>query len=363
MNGIRKTTLGQGIALMLCVILQACSPTAPIPQEIIPSTGATAQPAYEMTDLPTQTGSVVASATATEQPAPPTPTIQHLSMPDNPVYIASQVASDCTMGYTYEIGQAAQIFTACDAWSINYLERPVQNETFNYIPALDIESAQFGANGLWYFGKIMVHDGSLPGGGLPLVYFFEIDTNFDGRGNYLISVENLSQEATDWTVSGVRVWQDTNNDVGSTTSIRADDSSTGDGYDQLVFDQGSGADPDLVWARRSPDDANVIELAFKPALLNGGASFSWWAWAFLGNLAPSSFDLVDGNSEIYQMDNTCTVGFNGNPLGFPNQCSAFQPAATSVPTQSPFICVQPPKPSPDSCWIWEAANCKWTCYN
>jgi hypothetical protein len=360
MNTIRKSTLM--IVLMLCVIMQACSPGLVDPVVTLPPASATTRPTDEPTVLPAQAEPVAVSATATQQPATPTP-IQHLTMPDKPVYIASQVVQDCTMGYTYETGEAAQIFKPCDDWAINYLERPFQDGNLNYIPSLDIEFANFGASGLWYFGKIQVHDGSLPGDGLPVVYFFELDTNFDGRGNYLVSVENLPLTATEWTVSGVRAWQDTNNDVGSKTPVRTDATNTGDGYDKLVFDQGSGPDPDLAWARRSMNAANIIEFAFKPALLQNSNSFSWWAWALQGELAPAKFDLVDGNSDLYQMDNTCTVGFNGNPRWFPNQCSVFKPTPTLVPTASVFVCIQPPKPYEDSCWIWEAAKCKWTCYN
>jgi hypothetical protein len=204
-----------------------------------------------------------------------------------------------------------------------------------------------------------LHESGLPGDGQSLFYLFELDTNFDGRGNILISVENLPLTDTAWTVAGVRAWQDTNNDVGSQTPIRADAARSGDGYDTLLFDQGAGPDPDLAWARRSPEAENSVEFAFKPALLNNDNTFSWWAWDLLGGLDPSQFDLVDGATEAYQVDNTCTVGFNGDPMGFPNQCKSMLP--TPTPTPEPLGCVQPPQPARD--YYWDPVNCKWMQYN
>ena len=54
----------------------------------------------------------------------------------------------------------------------------------------------------------------------------------------------------------------------------------------LIFDQGVGTDPDMVWARRSLTKS--IEFAFKPTLTDGDVRFAWWAWAFQGTIDPLS---------------------------------------------------------------------------
>jgi hypothetical protein len=346
-----------GTVFLVCLVLQACSSQAPVPNN---------EPSSSVGTTPSQ--AIAIDATEVHQPTQvstqASAIIQHLVQPGDPKYIDTQIIHDCTLGYTYALGQPAKVIKSCDAWKINILERPMAAGTNNYLPFLDIESAQFGADTDWYYGKVRIYESGLPTEDSPLYYLFELDTDFNGRGDFLLSVQDLPMNQITWTVNGVRVWQDINGDVGSQTAIRADTGSTGDGYDALLFDQGVASDPDLIWVRRSPAANNTIEFSFKPSLLGGDPSFSWWAWSFLGQLDPAKFDIVDTVSDAYQLDNTCTLGFNGDPIGFPNQCKTFQPSPTPPPASNPLTgCVKPPRPNPDSCWIWEADKCQWTCYN
>lgn len=45
----------------------------------------------------------------------------------------------------------------------------------------------------------------MPDDGADVTYFLELDVDQDGRGDYLIGVTNLSLDASEWTVEGVRV--------------------------------------------------------------------------------------------------------------------------------------------------------------
>jgi hypothetical protein len=102
----------------------------------------------------------------------------------------------------------------------------------------------------------------------------------------------------------------------------------GDGYDTILFAEGISADPDLVWARVSPSDPAVAQLAYKPALAKGNDTYLWWAVADNKLKDPSMYDyndqytLAEAGSPIAglveypvkavsEIDNTCSwsVGY------------------------------------------------------
>jgi hypothetical protein len=134
--------------------------------------------------------------------------------------------------------------------------------------------------------------------------------------------------------------------VGHNTPVRSDPPQTGNGYDELVFDQGKGADPDLAWARVASTKPNEVWFAFKSSLIQNSGEFLWGAWAQNGGLHPDWLDYNDHFThdqagsplpginqypmkELAEMDNTCrwTVGFT--PLG-----------------NEPGLCPLPPTPTP-----------------
>ena len=340
------------LLLASCTALPVEEPTLDSPPTGFPQ-AATDAPVFTptVTTTPTPGLSAVPQDTGT-----PVAVVEHVTSPGNPGYLDTQLVRDCSQGYAYETYNTVSLIRGCDSWGINYLERPFPPDLGNYLGFLDIELAQFGSSGGWFFARMRVYDAAFLEDGNSLYYLFEMDQGFDGRGDILIVVENLPLDATQWTVTGVRVWQDINGDVGGEKAIRSDASASGDGYETLLFDQGQGSDPDLVWARRSPNSPKSIEFAFKPSLLAGDESFLWWGWAFLGNFDPASFDLVDRYTELYQLDNTCSMEFNGSPQGFPNGCRAIQP----TPTPSP-ACIKTPNPGPG--WIWFPDKCRWELWN
>jgi len=284
-----------GIVLLLCLVLQACGTPAPMPTASAP--------------LPTSTQAPPTAAPATStptQPAPPTPTpeptkIQHVTKPPEPAYLDSQTTIDCTLGRTFVSDLPVVIPASCDNPLLYYIERPVVTESKNYLPYLDIGQARLGSNRDWVFAKIDLYDDSKPTGIGDIYYFFKLDLNLDGRNSNvkLISVKNLSQDSIFWTVNGVQAW------------------SSVDGTLTPFFDAGVGADPDLIWARRSP---KAIELAFKLTIFPDPARFAWTAWTYQGALKPFDIALSVYPSDVYQIDNTCAWGFNVSAYGLINHC-------------------------------------------
>ncbi len=291
------------VGVVLLLILQACGTSPASPTGISPQPTET-QPApviATLTSIPTQL------PTPNQPPTPtltPTPTqIQHMTRPGEPSYIPDQITADCSLGKTIVPAQPIHIPKACDNTIDDFIERPVTTDLQTYFPYLDIWQAQFGANRNWLFAQIRVFNAVSPTVTTDLYYFFKLDLNFDGRNSnvVVVSVKNLPIDLISWTVDGVQAWSDV------------------DGTISTVFDQGVGADPDLVWARRSP---NMIEMAIKPSILNlnGPSRFAWSAWAYQGTLAPPDIVLKAVTPDLYQIDNTCVRGFNGISSGLISNC-------------------------------------------
>ncbi len=201
----------------------------------------------------------------------------------------------------------------------------------------------------WLFFRIDLFGAGFPNDDSPFTYYFELDTNQDGRGNYLIAVTNLDLYTTDWSVTGVKVYLDRNGDVGGRTAIRPDGSSNTDGYDTLIFEAGLGDDSDLAWARHNPSHANQIEFALKKALVGDQANLMWWAGAMMGAFDAQGFDLVDSTSEdtLYAIDTTCGW-FLGQEMSYNIRKCYIAPE----PTQGPSNPSQPARrclcPTPSS---------------
>jgi hypothetical protein len=122
-------------------------------------------------------------------------------------------------------------------------------------------------------------------------YAIELDLDRTGAGEYLIVVDNPA--SGEWTTQGVRVYKDGNADIGGVDPVKADSAGAGsDGYETLLFDQGSGDDPDLAWVRLDPNDPVSFQVAFKQALLGGVDKYTAGLWAGT-TLDPALFDYND----------------------------------------------------------------------
>jgi hypothetical protein len=163
------------------------------------------------------------------------------------------------------------------------------------------------------------------------MYGVEFDTNRDGRGEFMIW--GASPAGGAWTTDGVQVWKDSNHDVGGPTPVQSDAPWTsGDGYDQNLFNGGQGADPDLAWIRKGTA-ANTVELAFKYSAIGSSAQFFWNALADAGTRNPGWLDYNDHFTQdqagsplieltdfyplkqLFALDNTCRDYYGFTPAG------------------------------------------------
>jgi hypothetical protein len=296
-------------------LLNSCS--APAVQA---GTGAAASPQSSAGSSPTSTSANIP--------------VTHAMIPAEPVYMVDQIAKDCNTGARLLPGSTNVITDGCDYWNRIWLERPAASSGGAYEPALDILWSQAGKSDPWIYLKVKVDDlSNMPQG---FKAGFELDTNLDSRGNYLLFVQQPT--STSWSTDGVQVWQDTNGDVGGSQPFHYD-TAKGNGYETKVFDSGSGTDPDLAWARISPSDPNVVEFALKASLLPNQNIFGWWAWVGLDSVTPSSFELVDHDQDgqTWSVDNTCSWVFGQKPAAgeLANQCAIVLPTPTVTPTNLP----------------------------
>jgi hypothetical protein len=105
----------------------------------------------------------------------------------------------------------------------------------------------------------------------------------------------------------------------------------GDGYDELVFDEGNGDLTDGAWSRIRSGDAKTVELAFKLEMLGSPRFYAMGAWAGT-SVDPAMFDYHDHMThiqagspnpgyEVYplkdmaEIDNTCRLAVGFAPTG------------------------------------------------
>jgi hypothetical protein len=239
-----------------------------------------------------------------------------------------------------------------DVYPLNRLERPFTQD-MTYLPNVDIVRFRLSSDDAWYYIFIELI-GSNPNDPLNIDYGVEIDQNKDGFGDILVWAH--PPYTSDWTVTGVSVYTDTNHDSAGVSPLQSDAPFSGNGYDTVIFDQGKGQDPDLAWVRIDPKNANVVEFAFKKSL--PGKAFMWGVWADALIKNPSMFSYNDrytiaeaGSPQkdnsyyplkaLYAMDSTCRATFGFKPTGYePLICP---PITQPAPTKQP----QPPGATPN----------------
>lgn len=294
------------------------------------------------TNTPTLPSIIVQSPTDTPMPpteAPPTPEPTptntpapvHVEWPDGPTEPNTFVTDPSTKGYADKRNAIADLFLN------NIYERPYTREVMDYLGHLDIKRVELQVGGKWVYA-IFFLEGEPPVGSTA-TYAIEIDKDEDERGDWLIV--GVVPPSSEWTTDGVRVYQDSNEDVGGLTPMLSDEPvEDDDGYDDLVFDQGYGEDPDAAWIRRDPDNPTRVQLAFKYDIINRDKRFYWGGVAEEGENLPAWFDfndhltLEDAGSpfkkSIYYpvqglsaVDSTCryTYGFDP-PGGYAGLCGA-----------------------------------------
>ena len=265
------------------------------------------------------------SVPPTETAVPPTPTVTHLLRPASGVVPPEQYfLSDVQSGGTNEVKRAE----AGDNYGRNRFERPFTPVAMTYRPDLDIIRADISSDNTWYYFTITLYGVAVGASEGPLTgpYGIELDRDSDGRGDMLIVAPAPS--VGDWTTDGVQIWTDANDDVGGLTPMNSDPPSTSlNGYDTLLFNQGSGADPDSAWVRLAEIEDIGIQFAVKQSAV-GDPSFLWGAWADSGVDRPEWLDYNDhfteaeagslqssSLSQVAAVDNTCRMYFGFSPTG------------------------------------------------
>lgn len=334
--------------LMLAVILSACG----LPVQSDPGTSqtlvalaftqtsvaeetnmeATDEPTEEMIEAPTEE----AAMEPTEEPV----VITHEMVPTNPDYITK---------WFYDTNSSSNAsaggVTGGDDYVANLFERPFTESEMVYRPDLDITKTEISSDANFIFVNLILSGENLAGG-LPGTYGVELDFDRDGRGDLLVLASN--PQTGDWSIDGVGVFKDSNNDVGGATIIRPDSGYSGDSYDTALLSPDVLDDPDLAWSRYTAGNAPTVTLAFKKSLVEGGGTFVWGVWAGESLLTPDNLDLHDHITKdaagspypshadyplaaLNLVDNTCreTYGFEAtSPI--PGLCYVPQP--TPSPT-------------------------------
>jgi hypothetical protein len=355
------------IVVLLFVFIAGCSKA-----NVTSTPPATEAPVAASTEAPkpaTEVPVVAPTSAPTDAPAtaPTAVVITHLVTPGEPVYKNDQKVSDCNTGDRVRLGATTLIGEGCDLWDEQKLERPAAAVNGPYLASLDITSTWMGTDQQWLYGKIVLFEIDPAKMPADLTAAFEIDTDLDSRGEYLILARNIT--STTWTTDGVQVWQDTDGLVGGGKPHQPDTAS-GNGYEALLFDSGVAADPDLAWVRLNTSKGMAIEFAFKPNLVPSNQVFAWWSWTFGAAPDPAKMEVADlqQNTATWNLDNTCGWIFNAKPTNLQiNICPFAYPTAVPTITPTPQVagCVQQsdswcqaqhPTDPPHS-WQWDAATC------
>ena len=273
---------------------------------------------------------------ATATPEPPTATpIPHVYLPGEPGWV-SKYLYDTDSSTTAASKSAA----GGDDYYDNKYERPFSQTDMVYYPDLDILKAEISHDENFFYISITVKGLNPTTGGFNGTFGAELDTDLDGRGDYLLYCD--LPNFTDWKIDTAHAFKDSNNDVGAKVPTYPDTSNPGDGYDQLIFSPSILDDPDGLWCRQRPGAEIKVDLAIHKPLVGNPGQFAWGVWTDLGLKQPGQFDYNDhytfdqagssmvGNSyyplkSIHSLDNTCRESFGFEPsFEIPGMC--FVPA-------------------------------------
>ena len=231
-----------------------------------------------------------------------------------------------------------------DSFRLSNYERPFTEEDMVYHPELDLVKLLLAeGNDFYYFTFEMSAPGKEGfGNGY---YGVEFDTDYDGRGDYLLWAKGTS--STEWIMTDVMLYEDVNGDVGGSNPV-VPDTNEGDGYERLLFGPEALDDPDVAWVRSDPTDSDNIQLAVKKSYIDKNRWY-WRAWADAGIADAAMFDYNDQFTEkeagspnknggfypiaaLHMMDSTCWIAYNLTPTGTEvGGCVQVQPTQQAPP--------------------------------
>ncbi|MCJ7696275.1 MAG: hypothetical protein MUO40_12750 [Anaerolineaceae bacterium] len=348
--------------IVIVLFLQACN--IPFIQKIInpdePTTTTTTEETSEVFIPIIQEDNTEESDTPTEEaaetPQAPEPTataITHIFTPAEPGWVSK---------YFYDTDSSTTAANKSagggDDYYSNKYERPFSQNDMVYYPDLDIQKAEISVDDNFYYISITVKGLNPTSNSLTGTYGAELDTDLDGRGDYLFYCD--LPNFTDWSINTVHAFKDANNDVGGTTPTYPDTGTTGDGYETLIFSTSMLDDPDGLWCRKRAGSDIMVDLAIHKTLIGSPGQFAWGVWTDLGLKQPGSFDYNDhftfdqagspmaGNNyypikDIHSLDNTCREAFGFEPSEFiPGMCFVPTPTPTTAPPDP--TATLPPRP-------------------
>ncbi|MEA5077951.1 MAG: hypothetical protein VB013_05225 [Anaerolineaceae bacterium] len=236
-----------------------------------------------------------------------------------------------------------------DLFGTGLYERPYTEINMVYHGDVDLQKVTLSTDSTFFYFDLTLKDINPDTRVLGANYGAELDTDQDGRGDFLVWVYQPPTTAN-WDINGVAVFADLNNDVGSTRPLASDAPIKGDGYETELWPGKPMTDADGAWARLNPNNPLSVQIAVKRSLVSNPASFLWSAWADDQIKAPYLFDYNDAislteagspykNSSDYPLkklalvDNTCRQAWNFKPAGKePGYCTpAVQPTNTFAP--------------------------------
>ena len=219
-----------------------------------------------------------------------------------------------------------------DRFTFGRFERPFNADTMDtYFPDLDIQDAFLVEDPTWIYAAMTLKSADASGS-LHGRYGFEIDSNNDGGGEWLVEVAQPA--STEWSTVGVQVRFDANDDVGGAPTVNADDpSSNGAGYETVLVDSDQGDDPDLAWSRVILADPVTVQFAVKRSLLEGDDTYMALMWAGTDDFDAVIFDMNDHYTHeqagaalpdlkyfypikaLSELDNACRITVGFQPTG------------------------------------------------
>ncbi len=235
-------------------------------------------------NLPTATQAATATTRPSETPTlSPTPEPLHKLIPGSPSTVHSYISD------IVSVDSAKEKTALGDSYAWSRLERPFTPKSMEYRSYLDIYQVKLVAADPWIYITVVLI-GKLPAEG-DIRYAVELDTDHDGRGDFLV-ITSLPADI-EWTTDGVQVRADGDEDIGGLFPLYMEGPlPEQNGYEKIIFDKGEGEDRDLAWVRRDPDNRNQVQIAFKDSLV-GSIGFLWNVWTDEGIKDPGLFDFND----------------------------------------------------------------------
>ncbi|MDO9546146.1 MAG: hypothetical protein Q7J07_05285 [Pelolinea sp.] len=322
-----------GIAALMLVVL-ACSVSLNNDEEV-----SSAEQTLQAIYLERTQTAEASMDTSAESEGPPAVEIEHTTLPGNPGkadQIKDEIDTENTAGSKSALG---------DSFRLGNFERPFTETVMDYHPETDIVRLLLSRGSDFYYFTFELNGADKDLNYPSATYGIEIDTDYDGRGDYLLWAKGDSN--TEWNIDDVMLLADSNEDVGGASAV-VPDNNDGNGYDQVLFSINDLNDPDSAWKRVDPTDGNNIQLAVKIGLIDNNR-FYWKAWADAGVADPAMFDYNDSfsesqagspnkNSSFYPisglnlMDSTCWIAYNLTPTGTElGGCVGLQPTQQPPP--------------------------------